>query len=1062
MLSRFLNSQWRARLNLSALGFLCGTLVWAWTTQFILVWGASHETASALAAAVGIATALSMLPDARRSSFRATWLWLLPPVAVILVPSILNTSLVFAARWGADALPDSRLVFLTALAGAVLTITPALWVTFRMCGSGVRESRWQPAYWIGLALALYVAPLFLGSWVSAQTLALVAAAACVAVFLHRTFRASATLPPEPTHVEVAASALSGSELFCSAAVALVAGGIMVVTTRFRADLFLSVASLPYAEWAAVTLGVAAGIRWRGRTATPVSRAARGLFILGLIVAIQAAMVGPLMNAALSISANVSNLASILFLRTLIVSALAFPIGLACGICFSPTAGAHSRRWSTLPMQTAIWFTVGFVATLWTTADIENCTMAAPGLLAAAALLRLVSIESTQPRRWQRFIIPSATAAIALTAAWLQPSLRDNRILFSGTHFQAYSGGLPADLIPAVDSGRLLRRTRTCDATWSLWSQRGATRHLHENGVFRSSTCIAPETCPQSATDVVNAVFPLAVHPSPRRVLVLGAENPALISTCIQHPIESILITDRDPTLLSLCREIVEQVVELSPHGDDRLAWSAIDPLLAPLATQSAYDVVFSADSSLAEFADAARFTVEHFRRIGASLAAGGIFCQRLTCFDFGTESMHGLARTMSAAFPSVQLVEIAPGECLLIGSSEPIVIDDTLVSRLEASHVRSLLGRAGWDWSIVMGLRLMPADTLREQVGDSAAYGTSTSQFAYAVPRDVMRWGPKFDDRAAWLAQHSQPIANYLGDSPAIEDISKRLSDVQLAQQVLTDHPDQYWAYRKWLRKRLQDRPRVVVTEGVNGLRNGLHPEDVRRKAYLLALGQTATRGATRDDLVALAEFTTPFDPMVAPFVAREISVLEQKSSEFDPAEAWHALVRSVYFTPGTDNSVRNVCEAMTTAVRHPDLFASSGEQWDHLNGLLDTLRQRWSTRIYVQANQRFGIADAEASLEAIDDVFETMETLQESAGVSQREWHARRTLLEKELTRPIRSWRSSQAVKLASQGLAIPTEPPDSEVDNADAEVVAPPPSPPRPLTPAQTAAEPLPPARQ
>jgi hypothetical protein len=837
---------------------------------------------------------------------------------------------------------------------------------------------------------------------------------------------------------------------------------MVITMRLRAELFLSVASLPFAEWAGVALGVAAGMRWRGRTTTPFGRAARSFLILGLTVAIQAATVALLTRGALAISANVSNLAAILLLRTLIVSALTFPVGLALGSGLFLAADPASRPSSTLPMQTAIWFTVGLVATLWTTADVEHSTFAACGLLFAAAVLRIASVDSAQTGRWRRLTIPAATAGAALGAVMLHPTLRDNRMLFSGTHFQAYSAGLSPELLPALDAGRLLRRMRTSDATWSLWSQRGATRHLHENGVFRSSTCIAPDTCPQSATDVVNAVFPLAAHRAPRRVLVLGAENPALVTTCIQHPIESILITDRDPALLSLCREIVEQVCPPSPHGDDRLIWSAIDPLLAPLATPSDYDVVFSADSSLAEFADAARFTVEHYRRIAACLSPGGMFCQRLTCFDFSTDSMRGLARTMLVAFPSVQLVEIAPGECLLIGASEQIAVDDELVSRLQASHVRGLLGRSGWDWSIVTGLRLMQADTLREHVIDSIPFGTSTSQFAFAVPRDVMRWGPKFEDRAAWLAQHSQPIANFLGDSPAIEEISKRLSDVQLAQQVLTDHPDQYWAYRKWLRKRLQDRPRVVVTEGVNGLRNGLHPEDVRRKAYLLALGQTATRGPTRDELASLAEFTTPFDPMVSPFVSREISVLEQRSSEFDPASTWLALVRSVYFAPGTDNSVRNVCEAMTIAVRHPDLFASSGEQWDHLNGLLDTLRQRWSNRIFARADQRYGIADAEASLEAIDDVFATMDTLQEAAGVSRHDWQARRTLLERELTRPVRSWRSSQAVRLAAQGLAIPTEPPENEVDNADAEVVAPPVSPPRSLTPAQTAAEPLPPARQ
>jgi hypothetical protein len=1055
MLSRLLNSHWPTWFRPLALGQLCGLLSWAWATEFFLSWGASHETISAFAAAVGIAVTLSWLPGPRNAPKAAAWLWLIPAVAAVFAPSLVEFALARTALWGGLSLSDSRLVFVGALASALMAVAPGLWAILRLAGASGADARLRPSYWIGLATVWCLVPLLVGPWVSAQSLALLASVVCVGVFLRLSFRPRETVSTAETDVEVVASGLSWADILGSAVVAIAAGGLMVIVARLRSNLFLSVASLPFAEWSGAALGVALGIRCLGRAATPAQRTSRGLLILGLALAAEAACVSGLMHLALSISAGVSNLALILGLRTAIVAAMALPVGLACGAGMA--ACGRGARSSILPMQSIAWFTVGFVALSWTTIDVSQGGNVAMGLLAVAIVLQVVAAVGTEAGTTRRYIIPAATAGAAVLAAFLHPSIQNNRILFSGIHFQAYSGGLSAEMIPVLDGGRSLRTVRTPDATWSRWSHRGALWHLHENGVFRSAISVSPDTCPQSAPDVVNGVLPLALHRAPRRVLVLGAENPAVVSTCVSHPVESILITDRDPATLALCRDAVERVCLPRPEGDARLAWSAIDPVLAPTAAGGNYDIVLSTDTSIAEFADAARFTTAHYRRIAGCLSPGGIFCQRLTCFDFGTAPILRLARTMQAAFPNVELMEISPGECLLLGSADPILLDEEFVARIEKLHVRDLLGKSGWDWSIVMGLRAVRSDALRELADSSATNRVLSTQFAFAIPQDVMRWGPKFDDRTRWLTQNGHAIAESLGDSPLIDDISKRLSDVQLAQQVLTDHPDQYWAYRKWLRKRLQDRPRVRVVEGVNGLKNGLHPEDSRRKAYLLALGQTATRGASRADLDSLLEYAIPFDPMVTPFVAREVAALEQRTSELDPAAAWHALSRSVYFTPATDGSVRNVCEAMAVATRYPQVFAQPADQWDQLSGLLETLKQRWSFRIQANANMRFGIADAEASLRMIDDVIDSMESLREAAGVTSDEWQARKTLIDRQLTRPVRSWRSNQAVRLAAQGLAIPTEPPHNEVENADAEVAAPPATPPQTLTPAQTAAQPL-----
>ena len=77
----------------------------------------------------------------------------------------------------------------------------------------------------------------------------------------------------------------------------------------------------------------------------------------------------------------------------------------------------------------------------------------------------------------------------------------------------------------------------------------------------------------------------------------------------------------------------------------------------------------------------------------------------------------------------------------------------------------------------------------------------------------------------------------------------------------------------------------TIQQVGHEGLGRGLHPEDERRKEFLLALNAAATQTAPdADSLNRLTTFIEPYDPLVSYFVHHELAHLYARAAVPDPA----------------------------------------------------------------------------------------------------------------------------------------------------------------------------------
>jgi hypothetical protein len=188
-----------------------------------------------------------------------------------------------------------------------------------------------------------------------------------------------------------------------------------------------------------------------------------------------------------------------------------------------------------------------------------------------------------------------------------------------------------------------------------------------------------------------------------------------------------------------------------------------------------------------------------------------------------------------------------------------------------------------------------------------------------------------------------------------------------------------------------------------------LHPEDQRRLDYFEALGDVAKQGRPPvEQIERVAEFTQPYDPLMSYFAHHEVARLYAKSAaQGSFAELSHRL-HGIYYADPRDRSVRDVAQALMLLVDHRDAVASPEQRYDHINALLEQLKNRWTLRGTGEAGSaEVVLNDVQKSVAALEAAVAEMDRLSQQIALQSDEWPARRTALERALTRPLRTYQS-------------------------------------------------------
>jgi hypothetical protein len=772
-------------------------------------------------------------------------------------------------------------------------------------------------------------------------------------------------------------------------------------------------------------------------------AAQIALVAALLCALPLVLFKPLTDLFLAATATLSNVPVLFLVRGAVAAAALLGAGALWAAVVGGESGVTMRgtnRHPALLLSAAPAFLAGLIAARW----LMLTGTPLPWLVAAGALLparwaALTALRGATGRGW---VLPGAvwTAAAALFAVGLltqtYDAARSSRLLFSTNVFLAWRNSTESRLLPFLDDSRLLATREGETGTYTAWKQRGMQLALRQSGIPCGTFCPRPEIGPQFSGEIVPCVLPLVLHEAPRHMLILGLGSGSGLAACLDFPIENVTCVEGDRARIELLERDFWPATNPDPRDDNRVRIACVEPNLAVQARGGRYDVVYADLGQSGVAQGTSHYTREFYAAAARQLSADGIFAQRFQQIDFGPWPLESLLATLRSVFSHVAAIEVAPGEVALVATqSEKGLSRPHLLERFQAPQVRRSLAHLGWDWSVALNLAAYAgADCVALSKGaplNTAANGL----FAFRLPQETMRWASKNEELGGALSPHAGRIAQWPGVDGNSAELLRRLTDVMRERDLMTSYTDQPWVYRKLLQEELTKHPHTTIENGDEGFERRLDPVDQQRVDYFTALGQVASAGRpTLESLRRVEEFAEPFDPVLTYFLHHELAAFYARSEAAGSMAQLQHRLYTVYYSDPRDHSVRDVVDALDI-LDHEAKLLPADQRWDYLNALLGFLEMRWMNRGFGKpASPEIVLNDLERSIDAIESTLNLMDRLQPTVGIAEADWSARRAVLDRQLTRPLRSYRTElipiyqkEAEKTASSDAVQPTEPPPS-----------------------------------
>ena len=618
-----------------------------------------------------------------------------------------------------------------------------------------------------------------------------------------------------------------------------------------------------------------------------------------------------------------------------------------------------------------------------------------GALLISAVIGLMQKGGTLRRQLvgPALAVPSLAAAVAFGGV---SHAKPAALLYSGSAFAATRGGLSLDEVAAAMEPRCVAVESDSAGTLTAWTVDGLQIALRENGLPVGTLTIDPRLAPADVAATLAAAIPLAAHPNPDRVAIVGLAAGESAIAVTRYPVRSIAVVEAQSRqvaiegLLGARGEMLrtdERTVthDAAPHDLDSVA-----PLRA--------DVIILSAAQPSLLGGAGLFDTRHFRRVARHLNEGGLIAQRLQTPDLTAESLAALVATLDECLADVAIVQNGSSEILLLAGDLSTIDADALASRMSQPHARAVLADAGLDWASVLEARWLDVETTRRLAAMAEPRSPGKAANERLLPLELMDWTPKWRRHLALWRDNGTPLIEQIDTVELRREAIARVDDLRKRTELLRDRPDQYWAYRGLLRERLQKRPRAKVQQVKGELIHGLHPEDAARKDYLVALSE-ATRDPTPAAIDRLDRFAEPFDPLVSYFLHGEAGHLNREAGR--PGRALSHLTHQIAFG-GPDPSVRPLLDAMAILIDSPELIDDPTQRYDFASGLLTRLHHRWNGRVAAGIESQLEGFDLEDSITLSRRMIDRLDEWSADAG-TESHWSRRRSALRSELLAELR-----------------------------------------------------------
>ncbi|MEZ6045660.1 MAG: hypothetical protein R3C11_08800 [Planctomycetaceae bacterium] len=597
--------------------------------------------------------------------------------------------------------------------------------------------------------------------------------------------------------------------------------------------------------------------------------------------------------------------------------------------------------------------------------------------------------------------------------------RTAKYLFSSDVYASYRNGTDPQELEVLSDQRLLKQVEGASATYTVWSQNGLQQIVRADGLPQAVASLDTTLIPEHSGEILQAIFPMSLHPAPHEVLMLGIPSGVAVKSCLQFPLQQLTCVESESAVLEIARESSWR--DQSPEADIRFQLLDLPQQIA-LGEVGPQDVIISAPPMSMLERGTSYYTLEFYNQAAAALREEGIFCQRFQHFDYGSQPLCDVVATLRAAFRSVCTIQSAPGEVLLVGTNSELGLDRAgLLNRFRKPHTRHALASLGWDWAVPLEVLQLDDDAWTEILDKQPGKinTASNGRLAFSLPHEMLRWGNKGLELQALVGSHYDNMYSWIKDEDDDHQVSHRFEELKALRELQLASNGKYWIYRSTVRQRLEQKPRTVIKQVKGeGVQERLHEEDRRRLEYFESLGDAFQAAEIRPShLQEIEQFSQPYDPLVTYFSHMELAALCERKPDEYAAEEFRHLLHTIFYSSSQDKSIRNVSRAIALMVEHPEIVPEESRRADMLNAMLQVMKSRWTLRGTTPVGS-LGMSQKEVtdSLQAIELAFEEFHKFQQNEQLKAYPWAERENHLERYLVSPLRTYRSQLSTAQAKR----------------------------------------------
>jgi spermidine synthase len=303
------------------------------------------------------------------------------------------------------------------------------------------------------------------------------------------------------------------------------------------------------------------------------------------------------------------------------------------------------------------------------ANLTGCVLGA--LLAGFALPRAFGM-------WRSMLL--AAAILAAGGAWCLTRIRARgrraAVAIAGAVVMAaWIADPPRVQVAEADGERLVALSEGADGIVAVVERPGSRRlKLSNHYVLGGTGSVGDER--------MQAHLPLLLHPSPRRVALLGLGTGITAGGALFHPLDRLTAIELVPEVATAARVHLREA-NRGVLDDARTRLVIADARAYLRTTPDRFDVIVGDLAVPWRPGESALYTLESFAAARRTLAPGGLFCQWVPLFQLSEAELRIVLRTFLAVFPRAQVWrgDFSADEpaLALVATAEPMTVDPAVV-----------------------------------------------------------------------------------------------------------------------------------------------------------------------------------------------------------------------------------------------------------------------------------------------------------------------------------------------------------------------------------------------